>query len=156
MKAYRPSEVQVNGRRSTSSAAARLAAMVIIAGPLLLAADCTRQSSPSSYEVLNGTVASAQPDTGQLAIRSGGAGAETERERGVACLLTNDAEVYINDRCTTFDKIAVGDLIELIGYRDPNPRSERFVVSFAYITRTEARPPEPDLTPRATQPGDQS
>jgi hypothetical protein len=149
----RLSEVRVNRQFDKRFAARRCAALAVAGSALLFFCGCSRQNSPSSYEAVSGVVASVQPDTGQLTIRCSGARPETDREREMACLLTNDAEVYVNDRFAGFEKIAVGDVIELIGYSGSSPRDERFVVSFAYITRTEPPPPEPDLTPRATQPG---
>jgi len=69
----------------------------------------------------------------------------------VHCLLSSDAEVYINDKFSAIGAIAVGDTAELIGYRDPN-RVERFLVSLVHITRDEPLPPAPDLSAAGSTP----
>jgi len=120
-----------------------------------LAAGCTRQSSPSGYEVISGTVGEVHPETGQLTVRSGAAWVDSGKERALACLLTGDAEVYVNDRFSGFEALQVGDAIEVIAYRDPTSQAERFVVCFAYVTRPEPPAPVPDLGPPATQSGHQ-
>jgi hypothetical protein len=117
---------------------------------------CNRQAPSNRHEVLTGTVEALQADIGQLTVRVPGLRREPDDDQKVTCLLANDTEVYINDRFRSFDAIALGDTVELIGYRDPSPRAERFVVRLAYITRNEPLPSEPDLalkvTPVTTQP----
>lgn len=119
-----------------------------------LAAGCKEQSSQYRHQALCGTVESVRAKTDQLTVRI----IEDRPRRGadqkIACLLTN-AEVYINDAFSSFDAIEIGDTVELIGYRDPSPRAEQFIVSLACITRNEPRPPEPDLSPPTTSPATQ-
>lgn len=113
---------------------------------------CRGASGPAQHEALVGTVESIQPDTAQVTIRvaeSRGPWSEPTRVTG---LLTNDAEVYVNDRYVGLEGVRVGDTVELIGYRDPNPRTERFIVCLARIARNAPAPPVPDLTPPASQP----
>lgn len=120
---------------------------------LTLVGGCRQATTPSDYTTLSGTVIGLSADTDcELTVK-------TARQQGLAadaetvpCLLTKDTEIYINDRLSTFDAIVMGDAVELIGYRQSNPRGERFILVFAYITRNEPPPPEPDLTPPATQP----
>ncbi len=117
---------------------------------------CNRQAPSNRHEVLTGTVESLQADIGQLTVRLPGLRPEPDDDQKVICLLGSDTEIYINDRVREIGAIETGDPIELIGYRDPSPRAERFVVRLAYITRNEPLPPEPDLalktTPLTTQP----
>lgn len=113
---------------------------------------CERPSAEGDYAVLAGTVEGLRSDTFELAVRVAERWPGRPKGEAVACLLTNDAEVYVNGRFSAFSAIAIGDAVELAGYYEPNRRGERFVVSLANITRNEPLPPEPDLTPPATQP----
>jgi hypothetical protein len=101
--------------------------------------------------LLSGTVESVRADTGQLTVRVLSPRAEESESERVSCLLTSDAEVYVNDKCSSLEAISIGDTVELIGYPDPSPRAERFLVCLALITRNEPLPPEPDLSPLPTQ-----
>lgn len=116
---------------------------------------CARHSSRDGYEVLRGTVEGARADLGQLVIRLdsplGGRTGEARR----SCLLPSNAEVYVNDKFVSAAAIEIGDEVELIGFTDPDPAAERFVVAFAYITHNEPPPPPIDLSPPATQPATQ-
>ena len=112
---------------------------------------CSRQAPSNRHEELSGIVEALQPETGRLTLRNTGTRPEPADDQKVSCLLTNDTEIYINDRVRSLDAIQVGDTIELFGYRDPNPRAERFIVRMAYIARNEAPPPEPDLSPRTAE-----
>lgn len=122
-----------------------LLAAAIAAG---LAGGCRPPSVTSSYEALAGTVEAVRSDTFELVVRLHPRAAERARASTVTCLCTKDTEIYLNDRFSAFDVLTVGDTLELIGYYEPNnPRGERFVVSFAYVVRQEAPPPEPVLLP---------
>lgn len=112
---------------------------------------CRSASGPEQHEALLGTVESIQPDTGQITVRVEELRGERIQAERITCLLATDAEVYVNDRYSGFEGIEIGDMVELIGYRDPNPRAERFIVCLAQIVRNEPAPPKPDLTPPATQ-----
>ncbi len=135
---------------------ARLACVVAVCGLLAgLPAGCKQPDTGSSHEALNGTVEALHTDTFELTAMLDDHRAERAKPATVACLFTKDTEVYVNDRFASFDAIAIRDTIELVGYFEPNnPRGERFVVSFANITRAEPPPAEPDL-PRPTQPSTQ-
>lgn len=123
----------------------RLAA-VLSAALLAWPVGCGRQSPSIRHEVLSGTVESAEGATGQLSLRTTVPHPTAVHDQKVACLLTNDAEVYINGVFSGREAIRTGDSIELIGYRDPEPPAERFIVSLAHIERPLPPPPEPDLS----------
>ena len=124
----------------------------LLAGVVALGHGCRNASGPEQHEALLGTVESIQPDTGQITVRVEELRGERSPTARITCLVTSDAEVYVNDRYSGFDAIEIGDTVELIGYRDPNPRAERFIVCLTRIVRNEPAPPKPDLTPPATQP----
>ncbi len=113
---------------------------------------CRGASGPEQHEALLGAVESMQPDTAQITLRIAESRGPWSEPTRVTCLLTNDAEVYVNDRYAGLEEVRIGDTVELIGYRDPNPRTERFIVCLARIARNEPAPPVPDLTPPASQP----
>jgi hypothetical protein len=119
-------------------------------GVLVLIAACGRQLPTNRYDVLSGTVQSLRAETGQLIVHVAAPRPEFGKTTSIACLLGSDAEVYINDKFSALSAIQVGDAIELIGYRHPDPRTECFVVSLAYIARSEPLPPAPDLPAPST------
>lgn len=106
---------------------------------MLLFAGCERKSAAPPYQFLEGTVAERHSDTGELQI------ALAPPRRGAAepllafCLVTKDSELYIDDVLGQLDDVQPGDRIDLVVYRDPNPRMERFIVSYGYIR--PLRPP---------------
>ncbi|MEP0846535.1 MAG: hypothetical protein HRF50_06885 [Phycisphaerae bacterium] len=111
----------------------------------LLPLGCDRARPPHEYSVIVGTVESLTTANGDLTVRF-------TRETGtqadapiVHCQVTRDSEVYIDDRFSALDEIRVGDAIEVVGYRDANPRIDPFVVTFAYVDRTLPAPPEPPI-----------
>jgi hypothetical protein len=122
-----------------------VAAVVLCSG-----SECRRQTFSNNYEALTGVVLNVRTDTSELTVRPVEPAPERADAAGLLCLLTNDAEVYINDRYASVNAIAVNDAVELVGYREENARGERFVVCLAQITRPAAAPVEPDLSPRAT------
>ncbi len=85
--------------------------------------------------LLAGRIESIQSDKSQFVLRP----AEPDDAAGesllVTCFLPGDAEVYIDDRLALADELRGGDEIEVLGYADADPRSERFVVAFANIRR---------------------
>ncbi len=117
-----------------------------------LAGGCEKPSTSSEYSVVDGTVEGLRADTFELTVRAGEHWPGMAPDSIISCLLTKDAEIYVNDRFSGFDAIAVGDDVELIGYPEPNRRGERFVVATASIRRAEPLPDPPDLSPPATQP----
>jgi hypothetical protein len=119
-------------------------ACMLSAGALCALAGCERPRGTSDYLVLNGVVETVGAETSELSVRVDDAWAERSKST-VPALLTQDTEIYINDRFSGFDAIAPGDNLEIIGYRESSPRGERFVVSLAYITRPQPPPPEPVL-----------
>lgn len=119
-----------------------------VAGAL---AGCEKQLPANRFDVISGTVQSLHADIGQLTLHSSSPRFESGNPY-VHCLLSGDAEVYINDQFSTIGAIAVGDTAELIGYRDPN-RPERFLVCLVHITRSESLPPAPDLSVASAQDG---
>jgi hypothetical protein len=140
-------ETPVSGMEATGRRAGRAAIACSVTVALLLTG-CEPSSAPGTYRSRTGTVEGVRLETGQLLVRFDGAA-----DRRVPCLITNDTEIYINDRFSRIENIQIGDEVELLGYADPNnPRGERFVLSFARIERTETDPPPIDLTPPASQP----
>ncbi len=117
-----------------------------LTGSLGAAAGCGRQASSYRHELLAGTVESIDAATGQLVLRLNVSDA-ADQERKIACLLTNDAEVYVNDMFSGRDALRPGDAAELIGFTDPEPPGERFIVALAHVVRGVPPVPEPDLTP---------
>jgi len=109
-----------------------LACAALVAAGLL---GCERRSAPSPYMLLGGRIESIQADKSQFVLRP----AEHDDAGGesllVTCFLPGDAEVYIDDRLAPADELRGGDEIEVLGYADADPRSERFVVAFANIRR---------------------
>ncbi len=123
---------------------------VVGLGLLWAAFGCGRKEPTNRHDVLAGTVQSLRPDMGQLTVHATTPRPEPDSNPNVQCLLSSDAEVYINDKFSTSDAIVVGDNVELIGYLDPDPRAERFVVCLVYIARSEPLPPAPDLAAPST------
>lgn len=121
----------------------RRLAVALLAAALLPA--CEDNRLPRAHRLVTGVVESVRPEAGQLVVRRlPGRSAGEER---VAGLLTSDSEIYINDRFGRAEEIAVGDAIKVIGHRDPNPRSDFFLVSSARITRPAEPPPQPPIVP---------
>lgn len=109
---------------------------------------CGEQRPPSEYEIIAGTVEGARPDTGLLTVRT-----NDEPQRRLSSVFTKDSELYLDDRFSPVSAIQIGDEIELIGYYDPNPRSDGFVVSIARIRRNVPIPPPPEIAiPAVNQP----
>lgn len=113
---------------------------------------CPPPDSTTRYEVLLGTVVGLRAETGQLTVQTVESHPDGSKSRKISCLLTKTTEIYVNDRFSSFDAIAMGDTVRLVGHRDPEPQTERLVVSFANILRNEPLPPEPDLSPPTTRP----
>ena len=107
--------------------------MTIIGASLALPG-CDPPPVTHSYRVLSGAVIACHTETGELTVRlSDFSRRRRQNEDRVHCVITRDSEVYVNDRFATLSDIALGDQIEVIGYRDPQRRIERFVVSYAYV-----------------------
>ena len=139
--------------RPTVTTTLRGAAVLVAAG--LVAAwpiGCGGQPPATRHEIVTGVVEGLRTETGQLTVRTTGMRHERDEEPTVSCLLTSDAEVYINDKFSRVAALTIGDTVELIGYPDPGPRAERFLVLLAHVTRPEPLPPAPDLEVPASQP----
>lgn len=119
---------------------------------LVLAVGCARGRADRVDEFLDGEVISHDSATGEasVAVRDEETGARLPGP--TVCAITEHSEVYLNDKLSPLEVIRDGDDVRLIGYRDPNPLSKRFVVSFAYITRPQTTPQPPDLTALTTRP----
>jgi hypothetical protein len=116
-----------------------------------LNAGCERTRSPRQYATLTGHVLACHTDTGELSVRVPRKQPGTPSEQPIFCVITKDSEIYVDDMFSTMAAIEVNDTIELVGYHDPDPRQERFVVSFAYVDRQLPPPPLPELPPPTTQ-----
>ncbi len=118
---------------------------------LSLLTGCSKQEPRTEYQAFSGTVRAADIETGELFVRSDHPPQPGKPGRDLPCVVTKDAEIYINDRFASIQEITVGDSVELIGYRD----ADRFVVSFATITRAEPPPTLPAIFQSATSPASQ-
>lgn len=96
-------------------------------------AGCTEQPPEHHYSVLSGKVISCDAEIGELHVEVTGAANRKSKPDRIHCVVTQDSEVYVNDRFTTLREVHVGDAVELIGYREPDRRLESFVVGFAYF-----------------------
>jgi hypothetical protein len=111
-------------------------------------AGCGRQASSQRYEALVGQVLSIQPETGELTARVM-MPSTAESGQTLHCVVTRDTEIYVNDRASSIREVAVGDRVELVGYRAPDPRVASFIVSFAFVDHPLTWPPAPELRPAA-------
>lgn len=102
---------------------------------------CERAPVAPAYQAVTGVVETRLLETGELMLRA--IGREQRGDELLHCQLTKDTEVYVNDRFTTIQHIEQGDSIELIGYRDPAPQADRFVVTYAYVRHPQEPPPLP-------------
>jgi len=114
---------------------------------IVCASGCDKPPPRAHYNVLSGKVTACHTDTGELTVRAARRTPEGPIEETVYCLLTRDAEIYVNDKVSSIEEIQLGDAVELVGRRDPDPRVERFIVSFAYLDHPLPPPSPPDLTP---------
>jgi hypothetical protein len=114
---------------------------------MVCVAGCEDQPPPNRYSVIAGTVVACHTDTGELSVRGARRTAEGPSEETIHCLITRDSEIYVNDKFSSIGEIQLGDAVELVGRRHPNPQLERFVVSFAYFDHPLPAPPQLELTP---------
>lgn len=112
---------------------------------LVVAAGCERSAAPPEYRAVSGSVEACQPDTGELTVRQPPRELRTRGDEPLHCVITKDSEIYVNDRFTTIRDIETGDRVELIGYRDPSPQQERFVVTYGYVLHPLEKPPLPEI-----------
>jgi hypothetical protein len=116
----------------------------------LCAAGCDKPLPHARYTVLSGRVVACHTDTGELSVRVSRRRPEGPTEETIYCLITRDAEIYVNDKVSSIAEIQLGDAVELVGRRDPDPQTERFVVSFAYFDHPLPPAPPPDLVAAPT------
>ena len=117
---------------------------------------CGEPAPAQRYKVSAGKVLSCRPDTGELEIQLD-VRPSARGPRRLFCVVTSDSEIYINDQTESIDAIQLGDAVELVGYRDPTPGMERFVVTFAYFEHPMPPAIEPVFTAAAqpaSQPGE--
>lgn len=124
--------------------ARRAGLAALTAGLALALGACSEKPSTSRHEQFSGIVEGLKIETGELTVRTPLRG-QREEEQRIQFLFTNDSEIYVSDAYAGRDAIRLGDVIELIAYRDPNPRAERYVVESAYVSRPEKPPPKPDV-----------
>ncbi len=122
-------------------------ALLGVAAVLCSAAQCRQQGTFSDYDVLHGTVQRLRPESSELVVAATNPWSDQSRTVTLNCLTTSDTEIYVNDRFCSFEAIAIGDQVELIGYRESNTRGERFVVVLANIQRNSKLPPPPEIVP---------
>ncbi len=123
----------------------RGARCLLLPALLGLAWSCERQLPTNRHDAITGVVQSQQVELGQLTIRPIPGRPELGENPTVQCLLSTDAEVYVNDQYSAPDAIQVGDTVEVIGHHDANSRTDRFLVCLVLITRPAPLPPAPDL-----------
>ncbi|MBK9119653.1 MAG: hypothetical protein IPM18_08645 [Phycisphaerales bacterium] len=120
---------------------------------LVLLTGCREQPAPGRHEVRQGIIESIRAESQEFTVRL-----DTWPHRTaaagelIACLLSSDGEIYINDRFSPFESLQPGDEIEMIVYRDRGTPPDRNVVTLASVTRPEPPAPVPDLTLPTTQP----
>ena len=125
-------------------------AAILTALPLI--SGCDDPPPGAHYSVIAGKVLACHSDTGDLRIRATRLVSETPTDETMYCIITGESEIYVNDKLSTMDEIQLGDEVELIGHRDPDPRTRRFVVSFAYLDHSLPPPAPPVFAPApATQ-----
>ncbi len=112
----------------------------------LLAPACDRAESSQTYSVVGGEVESWDRASGDLAIRVSRTLGNRPEAEILHCQVTHDSEVYVNDRFCRTDAIPQRGAVEVVGYYDPNPRIERFVVSYAYFDTQPPPPPAPKFS----------
>lgn len=118
-----------------------------------LLSGCARQRPASEHETVAGTIDSVRQDTSELSVSV--TEGRDARRAPLLCLLTSDAEIYVNDRFAGFDALQFDDQVELIGYRESSSRGQRFVVTIANVTRAEPPPPAPALVLDSAPAGNQ-
>ncbi len=131
-------------RRAPGSRVEPASTLIVLV--LLAVTSCRDEEPPRRFSVYSGTVQSVQVDAGELTVRVPAAAAGDAGADELSCVVTRDSELYVNDRFAGLVEIAPGDEVELIGHADPNPRLERFVVSFAYVNHPLPPAPVPRWT----------
>lgn len=122
------------------------AGWVSLASLLLGLAGCQRAQDNDRYAVLGGRVASLQPTSGELILFPFDAASPGDT---LYCVITQDSEIYINDRFSAIEEINIGDAVDLVGYRDTTPPLERFVVATVYVRQARSPASVPAESPLA-------
>lgn len=126
-----------------------VAAVCALAVALATCPGCERAAPSGRYSVVLGDVLATDVTIGEITVRLVRRGAHESAGESLHCTVTRDSEIYIDDRFSSLADVRAGDRVELIGYRDPDPAINRFIVTNARIERT----PEsamPDALPRAS------
>lgn len=96
--------------------------------------------------MLAGEVVAISPELGELTV----AARDGQTPSRIICIVTDDAEVYVNDQFSRLDRIQLGDEVELVGYRDARQPVDRYVVSIAEVRRPTPPTPAPQIEPVPT------
>lgn len=119
---------------------------------VMLLGGCQRPAPTHAYRVLTGTVILCNAETGELTVLvTPGTRRRLHKDR-VHCVLTEDSEVYVNDRFSSLHEVRVGDKVEIIGYREPDRRLESFVVGTASFQQPLPPPVVPEILREALAP----
>lgn len=116
---------------------------ILVTLPILCG--CPQSAPGPRYSTLAGVVVASSADLGELTM----APTPGEADARIVCIVTDDAEVYINDQFARLDQIQIGDAVELVGYRDQRHPVDRFVVSIAEVHRPAPPTPAPQIEPPA-------
>jgi hypothetical protein len=110
-----------------------------LAGLTALHAGCERNAPPSPYEALSGVVTARDANTGEITLHvTGQQPGRHDTDRTIACIVTRDSEIYIDDQLRPVSAVQAGDAAEIIGRREPG----RFAVSTVYIQREAGPAPQ--------------
>lgn len=134
-------------RERSSTRIARLFPIAALAWLPLLG--CDEPSPGAHYSVVAGKVMACHAETGELRVRATHPGGDEATPEIVYCVVTRESEIYVNDEVRPLSEIQLGDEVELIGHRDPDPQTRRFVVSFAYLDHPLPPPAPPVFAPAA-------
>ncbi len=120
----------------------------IAAGVLLLpliAIGCESRAPTPPYLAISGVVTETHTDAREFRVRVASLRGPEADGRDVFCVVGKDSELYVDDALSPLAALAVGQRVDLIGYRDPNPRLERFIVTAAYVNTNPAPVAPPAL-----------
>ncbi len=120
----------------------------------IAAAGCERGRRGQKYESLSGVVTERHPATGEISITYQPPGGDEPAV--AACVMTRDSEIYINDRLSAIEDVRIGDTIAIVGYHEPGPQLEQFIISYGRIRRA-TRPAQPPafIDPDSGEPDNQ-
>jgi hypothetical protein len=125
-------------------------AMCIIIASAIGLVGCEGKDTTPRYEQIVGAVSRLNVDMGEVEVRIPPAQSNASARR-VPCAVTKDSEVYVNDTLCSLAEVRVGDKVRIIGYEDPNPALESFVVSTLIVDRGDSRQSPPEFIRRAIE-----